>query len=100
MQREGGLASLRVSDTGPGISQQERAVIFQEYKQARSERVKRRGTGLGLAIARRLVMLHHGSISVESEVGRGATFTVLLPIGNVQASPSIRPPPRAKANAR
>ena len=95
VRRDGALASLSVTDTGPGISPQERAVIFQEYKQARSERQKRRGTGLGLAIARRLVLLHHGSIAVESELGRGATFTVLLPIGNVEAAPSIRPPPRA-----
>jgi signal transduction histidine kinase len=94
--REGGLAALYVADTGPGISSQERAVIFREYKQARSERPKRRGTGLGLAIARRLVLLHHGSIQVDSEVGRGSTFKVLLPIGNVDAAPSIRPPSRVK----
>lgn len=92
--REGVQASLSVSDTGPGISGQERAVIFHEYKQARSERMKRRGTGLGLAIARRLVTLHHGSIQVESELGRGSTFKVLLPIGNIDAAPSIRAPPR------
>jgi len=90
--REGGLASFSVSDTGPGISPQERAVIFHEYKQARSERPHRRGTGLGLAIARRLVLLHHGSIQVESELGRGSTFRVLIPIGKVDAAPSIRPP--------
>ena len=100
VRREGSLVSLAVTDSGPGISSQERAVIFQEYKQARSERVKRRGTGLGLAIARRLVMLHHGSISVESELGRGATFTVLLPIGNIDAAPSIRPPPQPKEGPR
>ena len=98
--REKGLASLSVADTGPGISSQERAVIFQEYKQARSERTKRRGTGLGLAIARRLVMLHHGSISVESELGRGSTFKVLLPIGNIDAAPSIKAPPRKTEQAR
>jgi signal transduction histidine kinase len=92
--RENGLASLSVSDTGPGISPQERAVIFHEYKQARSERLKRRGTGLGLAIARRLVTLHQGSIQVESELGRGSTFKVLLPVGNIDAAPSIRAPPR------
>lgn len=88
--REGKMASLSVSDTGPGISSQERAVIFEEYKQARSERIRRRGTGLGLAIARRLVLLHHGSIQVQSELGRGSTFKVLLPIGNVEAPPSRR----------
>ena len=78
---EGALASLSVSDTGPGISPTERAMIFEEYKQAGAERLRKRGTGLGLAIARRLVMLHHGSIQVESELGRGSTFKVLLPIG-------------------
>jgi signal transduction histidine kinase len=92
--REGVQAALSVTDTGPGISSQERAVIFHEYKQARSERMKRRGTGLGLAIARRLVSLHHGSIQVESQLGRGSTFKVLLPIGNIDAAPSIRAPPR------
>ena len=92
--REGPLASFSVTDTGPGISPQERAVIFDEYKQARSERMKRRGTGLGLAIARRLVTLHHGKIQVESELGRGSTFKVLLPVGNIDAAPSIKAPPR------
>ena len=92
--REGAYGSITVTDTGPGISPQERAVIFREYKQARSERLKRRGTGLGLAIARRLVTLHQGSIQVESELGRGSTFKVLLPVGNIDAAPSIRAPPR------
>jgi signal transduction histidine kinase len=96
--REAGQASVSVTDTGPGISPQERAVIFQEYKQARSERMKRRGTGLGLAIARRLVILHQGSIHVDSELGRGSTFKFLLPIGNIDAAPSIKKPPR-KAEA-
>ncbi|MDB4939271.1 MAG: sensory box histidine kinase/response regulator [Labilithrix sp.] len=94
VSREGVLASLSVTDTGPGISSQERAVIFDEYKQARSERMKRRGTGLGLAIARRLVTLHHGKIQVESELGRGSTFKVWLPVGNIDAAPSIKAPPR------
>lgn len=90
VQREGVQAALSVRDTGPGISEQDRALIFQEYKQARSERLRRRGTGLGLAITRRLVMLHHGSIRVDSELGRGSTFKVLLPIGNIDAPPSRR----------
>jgi signal transduction histidine kinase len=97
LAREGAQAALSVSDTGPGISSQERAVIFEEYKQARSERLRRRGTGLGLAITRRLVMLHHGSIQVESELGRGSTFKVLLPVGNVDAPASLRASARPKA---
>jgi signal transduction histidine kinase len=94
VQREGGLVSLSVRDTGPGISAQERAVIFEEYKQVGSERLRRRGTGLGLAITRRLVMLHHGSINVDSELGRGSTFKVLLPIGNIDAPPSRKHDPK------
>ncbi len=77
--RHEGWASVSVRDTGPGISPQERAVIFQEYKQATEERARRRGTGLGLAIARRLVLMHGGKIEVESALGVGSTFRVLLP---------------------
>ncbi len=77
--REGRFARVSVRDTGPGISPQERATIFQEYKQTQAERSRRRGTGLGLAITRRLVAMHNGSIQVDSEVGRGSTFKLLLP---------------------
>ncbi len=77
---DGHRARVSVADTGPGISAAERAVIFEEYKQAQSESARRRGTGLGLAIARRLVVMHGGSISVESEIGKGSIFNVLLPL--------------------
>ena len=91
------MASLEVFDTGPGISSAERAVIFQDFKQARGERQRRRGTGLGLAITRRLVLLHNGSIHVQSEIGRGSTFKVLLPLGNVDVAPSDAPASRDRA---
>ena len=55
-------------------------MIFEEYKQAGEESERRRGTGLGLAIARRLVLMHGGLINVESELGKGSTFTVALPL--------------------
>ncbi len=77
--RDGYHACVRVRDTGPGISPAERAMIFEEYKQAGEERARRRGTGLGLAIARRLVLMHGGTIRVESELGQGSTFLVTLP---------------------
>jgi signal transduction histidine kinase len=80
VQRDGSRALVRVRDTGPGISAAERAMIFDEYKQAGEESVRRRGTGLGLAIARRLVLMHGGVITVESELGKGSTFTVTLPL--------------------
>jgi signal transduction histidine kinase len=78
--KQGSYATVAVSDTGPGISPAERAVIFEEYKQAGEERARKRGTGLGLAIARRLVLMHGGTIHVESELGRGSTFRVLIPL--------------------
>jgi signal transduction histidine kinase len=74
------MAVLAVEDPGPGIDEEERARVFQEFKQAKGEARRRRGTGLGLAIARRLVLLHHGTIHVESTPGRGSTFVVRLPI--------------------
>ena len=89
--------TVTVTDTGPGLSPQDRAMIFEEYKQARTERVRKRGTGLGLAIARRLVTLHHGHIDVQSELGRGSTFRVRFPIGNIEAPASIRRPPPSLA---
>jgi signal transduction histidine kinase len=88
--REGRLASMRVRDTGPGIGAPERAVIFQEYKQTKAERARRRGTGLGLAITRRLVMMHGGTIQLESEVGRGSTFHVLLPAYRESKAPKAK----------
>jgi signal transduction histidine kinase len=98
VEREGPLGVLTVRDTGPGISAAERALIFQEYKQARGEVRRRRGTGLGLAITRRLVSLHKGTIELESEVGRGSSFRVKLPIGQIDAPPSIRPPAMRQAS--
>jgi signal transduction histidine kinase len=88
--RQGNYASVAVADTGPGISPAERAVIFEEYKQAGEERARKRGTGLGLAIARRLVLMHGGTIHVESELGRGSKFQVLLPLwfDRPQSSPT------------
>jgi signal transduction histidine kinase len=80
VQRDGSRVLVRVRDTGPGISPAERAMIFDEYKQAGEESVRRRGTGLGLAIARRIVLMHGGIITVESELGKGSTFTVTLPL--------------------
>ena len=78
--REGRFAVLSVRDTGSGIRPEERAQIFDDYKQSRSEKGRGSGTGLGLAITRRLVVLHGGSIKLASEVGRGSEFRVFLPL--------------------
>jgi len=77
----GAYGAVTVRDTGPGIRESERQIVFEEYRQAHSERARHRGTGLGLAIARRLATMQGGSIELESEVGHGSTFTLLLPRG-------------------
>jgi len=75
----GAYGVCEVRDTGPGIRESERQIIFEEYRQAGVERARHRGTGLGLAIARRLATMMGGSIDLASEVGEGSTFTVQLP---------------------
>ncbi|MCS6872179.1 MAG: ATP-binding protein [Anaerolineae bacterium] len=70
---------LSVTDTGVGIPPHQQEVIFDEFHQAENG-LDRGGTGLGLAIVRKLVLTMRGTIRVSSEVGRGSTFTVTLPL--------------------
>lgn len=70
---------VSVADTGPGMSQDELDVLFNRFKQLASpERVK--GTGLGLSISKAIVEMHGGSIKIKSEVGKGSTFSFMLPV--------------------
>jgi signal transduction histidine kinase len=86
----GGVASLtagvdcaqvwiRVSDTGPGISDDELDRIFEPFYRSRRGRRFPQGMGLGLTIARDLVTAHNGRLEVESKVGQGSSFTIWLP---------------------
>ena len=71
---------FQVRDTGIGISAKQKENLFQEFAQADASIARKYGgTGLGLAITHRFVQLMKGKISVESEAGQGATFTVQLP---------------------
>jgi signal transduction histidine kinase len=79
LEARGAFVAMVVQDTGAGIPPEERAVIFEAYRQAGDRRSRRGGTGLGLSIAQRLVGMHGGTIELESAVGRGTTFTVCLP---------------------
>ncbi|WP_437732224.1 sensor histidine kinase [Sorangium sp. So ce1335] len=76
----GRYAAITVQDTGPGIPPEETTAVFEEYRQTGDVRSRRAGTGLGLSIAKRLVLMHGGTIQLESELGRGSTFTITLPI--------------------
>ncbi len=83
----GSFIALQVSDTGTGIAEKDHERIFEEFEQVnagpRGDSM-RRGTGLGLSISRRLARLLGGDITVESELGTGATFTIWLPFDVVE----------------
>jgi signal transduction histidine kinase len=79
--RQPNSVKISVTDTGRGISAEHHQEIFEDF--VRVDRTSS-GMGLGLAIAKRLVQAHRGKIWVDSEMGRGATFTILLPIEKIQ----------------
>ena len=71
--------AVEVTDTGPGISRDEQQRIFDRFHQTEtSERRQQGGVGIGLSLARELAQLHGGSLTVDSELGRGSTFTLFL----------------------
>jgi signal transduction histidine kinase len=75
-----GSVEISVSDTGIGIAPEDQARIFEEFRQVGGDYShKTEGTGLGLTLAKKFVELHGGKIWVESEVGKGSTFTFTLP---------------------
>ncbi|RKP55054.1 response regulator [Cohnella endophytica] len=79
----GGMLHLSVADTGIGIEAGMLELIFQSFEQVGTSVAREYGgAGLGLGIARRLVELHGGRISVQSEVGQGSVFTFTIPISD------------------
>ena len=71
-----------VSDNGIGIREEDRSRLFEPFFQAQDNKP---GTGIGLNIVKNIVDLHHGTISVSSEVGKGSTFTIVLPVAQEQS---------------
>jgi adenylate cyclase len=78
----GNWIELAVCDTGIGMTPEQQAKLFAEFTQADSLTARPfGGTGLGLAISRKLARMMGGDVTVTSEVGKGSTFTVRLPVG-------------------
>ena len=75
---EGSMVAVEVADTGEGITPENLDKLFTPFF---TTKPMGKGTGLGLAIARRIVEDHKGTLTVESEVGKGSVFTVRLPVG-------------------
>jgi signal transduction histidine kinase len=76
-------AVLQISDTGKGIPPDKLPTIFRPYSSSRSG-----GTGLGLATAKKIIEAHHGTISVHSELGKGTSFTIELPLADTGSETS------------
>jgi signal transduction histidine kinase len=76
-KRSGNAIEFSITDTGPGISQDQLPHVFDRYWQA--DRSSRKGAGLGLSIVLELVKVHGGKIWVESQIGQGSTFFFTLP---------------------
>ena len=95
-----GFIELFVADTGVGIAESDREIIFEKFRQGAAvmgtDNLTREysGTGLGLSIVKELCKLLGGEVQVESELGRGSTFRVLIPWMRVDAAPA------SKLNAR
>jgi signal transduction histidine kinase len=88
-RRSDGEIQVSIRDTGIGIAPEDQAKVFDEFQQVgRPSDRSREGTGLGLTLAKRFIELHGGRIWIESELGKGTTFTFAIPVGRAAAAPA------------
>jgi len=93
--------SIRVEDTGIGVAPEHLDVIFEEFRQVDASSSRQAGgSGLGLAISRNLARLMNGELRVESEVGKGSAFTVVLPVQLIARLGAAEPLPEPDAASR
>ena len=88
-QAKAGAVLVSIEDNGPGISQEDQAKLFKRFSQVGAQANRPKGTGIGLALCKELVELHGGTISLESEPGKGSRFFFTLPLdaGNDASHP-------------
>src|SRR6187431_3092288 len=81
----GALLRIEIEDTGPGLSPEDQEKLFRHFEQTKTGQQTGTGTGLGLAISREFVCLMGGAITVHSQVGKGSTFEIQLPLNEGEA---------------
>jgi signal transduction histidine kinase len=85
LRQNGERAEFSITDTGIGIAAEDQVHIFERFYKADKSRTRtKEGSGLGLSIVKKIVDLHKGTIDLESALGEGATFTVILPINQAE----------------
>jgi CheY-like chemotaxis protein len=97
LQRKGqAWLSVKVTDTGPGIGPDGLAKLFHQFEQTSLERASNEGTGLGLKISREYARLMGGDITVESAVGQGSCFQLMVPVGEGGPVAAVKPVPHRR----
>jgi two-component system sensor histidine kinase SenX3 len=83
LAREGDGIAIAVADRGIGIAREEQARIFERFHRVGTGLVHEvKGSGLGLSLVHHILQVHGGRVTVESEPGKGSTFTLHLPVGS------------------